>query len=49
MSIKPGSKYYPIFEHLQRCKQVAITIAFSEIEALMGAIACLSASFKNTG
>jgi len=48
MSIKPGSKYYPLFEHLQRCKQEAITLTFSEIEALMGTIACLSASFRNT-
>ncbi|MBE9111749.1 helix-turn-helix transcriptional regulator [Nodosilinea sp. LEGE 07298] len=36
MSIKPGSKYYPLFEHLQGCKQVAVTLTFAEIEALMG-------------
>lgn len=36
MSIKPGSKYYPLFEHLQRCNQEAVTLTFTEIEALMG-------------
>jgi len=36
MSIKPGSKYYPLFEHLQRCNQEEITLTFAEIEALMG-------------
>lgn len=41
MSITPRSKYYPLFEHLQRCKPEAITLTFSEIEALMGGY-CLS-------
>ena len=36
MSIKPGSKYYPMFEHLQGCNQAAVTLTFVEIEALMG-------------
>lgn len=36
MSIKPGSKYYPLFEHLQRCDQQAVSLTFAEIEALMG-------------
>ena len=36
MSIKPGSKYYLIFEHLQACKQAAVTLTFTEVEALMG-------------
>lgn len=36
MSIKPGSKYYPLFEHLQGCNQAAVTLTFIEIEALMG-------------
>lgn len=36
MSIKPGSKYYPLFEHLQHCNKAAITLTFLEIEALMG-------------
>ena len=36
MSIKPGSKYYPLFQHLQHCNQSAITLTFLEIEALMG-------------
>ncbi|NJO76399.1 MAG: helix-turn-helix transcriptional regulator [Leptolyngbyaceae cyanobacterium RM1_406_9] len=36
MSIKPGSKYYPLFERLQGCNQEAVTLTFAEIEALMG-------------
>ena len=36
MSIKPGSKYYPLFQHLQHCNQSAITLTFLKIEALMG-------------
>ena len=36
MSIKPGSKYYPLFEHLQHCDQKAVTLTFAEIEALLG-------------
>jgi hypothetical protein len=36
MSIKPGSKYYPLFEHLQHCNQAAVTLTFAEIETLMG-------------
>ncbi|MBW4485018.1 MAG: helix-turn-helix domain-containing protein [Tildeniella torsiva UHER 1998/13D] len=36
MSIKPGSKYYPLFEHLQNCNKAATTLTFLEIEALMG-------------
>ncbi len=36
MSIKPGSKYYPLFEHLQGCNQEAVTLTFAEIETLMG-------------
>ena len=36
MSIKPGSKYYPLFEHLQGYKQETVTLTFTKIEALMG-------------
>ncbi len=36
MSIKPGSKYYPLFEHLQRCNQAETMLTFAEIEAFMG-------------
>ena len=36
MSIKPSSKYYPPFEHLQGCDRSAVTLTFAEIEALMG-------------
>jgi DNA-binding transcriptional regulator YiaG len=35
MTIKPGSKYYPLFEHLQHCNHEAVTLTFTEIEALM--------------
>ncbi|NMF85882.1 helix-turn-helix transcriptional regulator [Nodosilinea sp. P-1105] len=34
--MKPGSKYYPLFEHLQGCDQEGVTLTFAEIEALMG-------------
>jgi DNA-binding transcriptional regulator YiaG len=33
--MKPGSKYYSLFEHLQRCNQETVTLTFAEIEALM--------------
>lgn len=33
--IKPGSKYYPLFEHLQRCGQNETVLSFAEIETLM--------------
>lgn len=36
MSIKHGSKYYPLFEHLQSCQQEETTLTFAEIEALIG-------------
>ena len=36
MSIKPGSKYYPLFEHLHGYNQAVVTLTFIEIEALMG-------------
>jgi DNA-binding transcriptional regulator YiaG len=34
--MKPGSKYYPLFEHLQHCNQEAVTLTFADIETLMG-------------
>jgi hypothetical protein len=34
MSIKPGSKYYPLY--LQGCDQEAVTLTVAEIEALVG-------------
>ncbi|ASC72472.1 hypothetical protein XM38_034290 [Halomicronema hongdechloris C2206] len=34
--MKPGSKYYPLFEYLQRCDQDETTLTFAEIEALIG-------------
>lgn len=36
MSIKPGSKYYSLFQHLQSQNQGVVTLTFTEIEALMG-------------
>lgn len=35
MTIKPGSKYYPLFEHLQQCKQEKMTLTFAKIEAII--------------
>lgn len=35
MSIKPGSKYYPLFLHLQACKQETTTLALSKVEAVI--------------
>lgn len=46
MSIKPGSKYYPLFEHLRRCNQEEIKLTFAEIEALMGSLLPTSALNK---
>ena len=49
MSIKPGSNYYPLFEHLQRYDQETVTLTFTEIEALMGCTLPDSALRKKTG
>ncbi len=46
MSIKPGSKYYPLFEHLQVCDQESVTLTFVEIETLMGCSLPASARAK---
>ena len=35
MSIKPGSKYYPLFEHLQKCNEEDITLTFREVETII--------------
>ena len=35
MSIKPGSKYYPLFEHLQKCNGEDTTLTFKTIEAVL--------------
>lgn len=35
MSIKPGSKYYPLFEHLQQCNGEDTTLTFKKIEAVL--------------
>ncbi|PSN11150.1 transcriptional regulator [filamentous cyanobacterium CCT1] len=34
--MKPGSKYYRLFEYLQHCPQEVVTLTFAEIESLMG-------------
>lgn len=34
--IKPGSKYHPLFEHLQRLNQAQVSLTFVDIEALLG-------------
>ena len=33
--MKPGSKYYPLYQHLTQCQQNTITLTLTEIEALM--------------
>lgn len=48
MSIKPGSKYYRLFEHLQRCRQEAVTLTFTEIETLIGYSLPASARARKT-
>lgn len=35
MSIKPGSKYYPLFDYLQRCDQPEVLLTLSQIETLI--------------
>lgn len=46
MSVKPGSKYHPLFEHLQGCDQQVLTLTFAEIETLMGCALPASALSK---
>lgn len=36
MKIKPGSKYYPLLQHLQQCHPATTTLTFAAIEALLG-------------
>lgn len=36
MTVKPGSKYYPLFEHLQKCDQEETALTFKKIEAVIG-------------
>lgn len=33
--MKPGSKYYPLFQHFQSCKDKKVSLSFSEIESLI--------------
>ena len=32
--MKPGSKYYPLYQHLAQCQQDTITLTLADIEAL---------------
>ncbi|MEM9008129.1 MAG: helix-turn-helix transcriptional regulator [Cyanobacteria bacterium P01_F01_bin.86] len=32
--MKPGSKYYPLYQHLVQCQQDTLTLSLAEIEAL---------------
>jgi DNA-binding transcriptional regulator YiaG len=34
--MKPGSKYFPLFDYLQRCGQEEAALTFTEIEAMLG-------------
>ncbi len=34
--MKSGTKYWPLFNHLQQSSQAEITLSFAEIEALLG-------------
>lgn len=36
MLLKPGSKYYPLFQWLQACDRSPVSLSFTEIEALLG-------------
>jgi DNA-binding transcriptional regulator YiaG len=46
MLIKPGSKYYALFEHLRAASAAPITLTFSQIENLMQAPLPASARTK---
>lgn len=35
-SVKPGSKYYPLFERLKQCSPEKVSFSFEEIETIMG-------------
>jgi hypothetical protein len=37
MAVKSGSKYFPLFEHLERVEEEQITLTFWEIERIIGA------------
>jgi DNA-binding transcriptional regulator YiaG len=34
--VKPGSKYYPLYKHLQTCRERSVVLTFGEIESLLG-------------
>jgi DNA-binding transcriptional regulator YiaG len=48
MLIKPGSKYYALFEHLQAASPKSVTLTFSQIETLMQATLPDSARSKRS-
>ena len=35
MTVKPGSKYYPLFEHLQKCNGEETPLTFKEVETVL--------------
>jgi DNA-binding transcriptional regulator YiaG len=34
--MKPGSKYYPLYDHLQRCGEEETALTFADIETMLG-------------
>ena len=34
--MKSGSKYYPLFQHLQNCREEEVTLTCAKIESIMG-------------
>jgi hypothetical protein len=36
MKIKPGSKYFPLYEYLRLCERVPLILTFKEIETILG-------------
>lgn len=44
--MKPGSKYYPLFEYLQQCNLEETTLTFTEIETLLNSSLPTSAFSK---
>lgn len=54
--MKPGSKYYPLYQHLGQRQQATVTLTLAEIESLIGSKLPISAktqrgwwSNRNTG
>lgn len=41
--MKPGSKYYPLYDHLQRCGKEETALTFADIETMLGSALPVSA------